>query len=447
MRAWTGWAAWKVVERELCSYRRGSASEPLAAVASPDGQRVAHRFSGAAGEFYRVDDRPQPAYEAVSSWFVFGGQGSRTAYAARADSGWCVVVDSIPGPWFDSLGDAPLQFSADGRHFAYAGVVGGTPRLVFDHAVVPGGDRPSEFQLSRDGGRIAWLAWRNGRCRVFVNGVADPEFDGFVEGSLRFSPDGRRLGYVALLGQRIVTVLDGAPRDTAESASGPYFSADGRRAAFALLEDGRWAFAEEGRSGPAFDRLNVPVSLYSPDATHTAYVAQRQGRRVLVTDDRPGDEFDVITPPRYAPSGSRLGCFVKREGRWAAWIDGKTGPTFDDIGAGGPVFSPDGARVAYLGRSGETWRVVLDGVAGPPWERVFEERLCFGPDGRHLAYAALDGGSWSLILDGRPAGPRYDALFVNGPAFRSDGTVGMLAARQEGEVVRVFRVTATPPSR
>jgi hypothetical protein len=67
------------------------------------------------------------------------------------------------------------------------------------------------------------------RSVVVVDGQAGPEYGGVAEGSLMFSPDGKRVVYVAGKGEKWVVVVDGQPGPEYDVVvkGGPIFRADG----------------------------------------------------------------------------------------------------------------------------------------------------------------------------------------------------------------------------
>jgi hypothetical protein len=90
-------------------------------------------------------------------------------------------------------------------------------------------------------------------------------------------------------------------------------SPDGRR--FALIS--KYRIIDEGRPGPAFDKVERPV--FSRDGSRVAYAATLNERTVVVLDEQPREMGDVVVEQlHFSPDGERLGCLVRR-GREIFW--------------------------------------------------------------------------------------------------------------------------------
>jgi len=107
------------------------------------------------------------------------------------------------------------------------------------------------------------------------------------------------------------------------------------------------------------------------------------------------------TWPQASPDGRRVACVVKKGGKQAVFLDGKLGPSYDQV-ASFPGFSPDGARLAYDAGNGSKWTAVIDGKEGTPYDMVACP-IAFSPDSKVVAYTATNRcvATW---LDPRPKG-------------------------------------------
>ena len=300
----------------------------------------------------RVDDEPPRRYLGVGlETILFSEDSSRLAYAAEIDAGWVVVVDGVASrPW---TGIGEILFGPDHR--------------------------------------LAYIAEDAGRWRVVLEGTLSPSFEAVMQGSLTFSPDGRRLAFVMAEGDGFRVVVDGEP--------GPFYQAIG-------------------------------ALRFDQESKRLAYVVQREGQQYLALNGRLLGPFLLLADYTLGPEG-RLGMLVRRDEGWRAVVDGQESEAFDNLGT--IHFSQDG-RHAYTAQRGGHWFVVLegtpspaytsveqlvftrdllvyqaclgkdafvvvDGTHGPPLKRV--GRLALSPDGAHLAYLGLPwGGSLSVFHDG-----------------------------------------------
>jgi WD40 repeat protein len=234
---------------------------------SRDGKRVAFLVQQADKLVVYHDFRPIAEYPPHANVFwplTLSADGSRVAW--RVDR--TVYLDGVPQP-ITGVGRLPV-LSDDGRTLAY----------VADDTVVVNGVRGPPYAnirslgLSDDGSVVAYLG-------------EDDDGDWIVAGP-----------------RRIPTTSD--VRDLA-------LSPDGRRLAWIT----RQRVVVDGRPGPPFEEVERPV--FSPDGLGVAYVAKRDGRRVVVVNDREMEVDGHLEQLHFSPDGRRLGMLVtvdRREIRW-----------------------------------------------------------------------------------------------------------------------------------
>ncbi|MBW1990646.1 MAG: hypothetical protein JRI59_00680 [Deltaproteobacteria bacterium] len=123
-----------------------------------------------------------------------------------------VRVDGIAGPEYDEI--AGLTFMVDGHHLAYEAKREGKWLLVLD-----GKEWPLEaevvhgsIKVSPDYRRLALVGYYRGKWQAMVDGRPGPPFDFIWKETLGFSPDSKHVGYLALEGSRVAVVVDGRVR-------------------------------------------------------------------------------------------------------------------------------------------------------------------------------------------------------------------------------------------
>ncbi len=143
---------------------------------------------------------------------VFSPDSRRVAYAARRDKdAVTVIVDGEPGPAFASIVAGPV-FSPDSQHLAFVVSEGGTKTLMVDGVKVgrgseSGTDFVSSITFAPRNQRVAYVGITGGswyergftaraKRRVYVDGIAHPEYNAQLVGRLQFTPDGKHLTYV-----------------------------------------------------------------------------------------------------------------------------------------------------------------------------------------------------------------------------------------------------------
>jgi Tol biopolymer transport system component len=260
------------------------------------------------------------------------------AYAVQSqdESHW--VVDGKPQPNYAQIGS--LQFSKDGLHYAYyttGTVAADFCAVVFDGTVSdPKIAVTCAPIFSNDGSHLAFGCRRssdpNGKYEYFVNidgKATSPIPEGTVGFApmilqLTYSPDNAHLIY--LLGspaghdqfQRHVALsrvlFDGKLDDMFGTVRNITFSPDGKRLAYVagnkpilgsgqeyVESDEKWCVVADHKPSRWYDKVDMPQ--FSTDGKHVAFAAQRAGLWFLVVDGIEIEDYDLVHPvdPSSAP--------------------------------------------------------------------------------------------------------------------------------------------------
>ncbi len=232
---------------------------------SPDGQRAVYgiRQNGSARIVDDgVESRP---YREILGW-CFGPDNRRLACFAHDEKGSYLIVDGHERGPFESLNASTRPFSADGKRLMYAvkrgvqwiPVVDDQERAAFDHLW------PTTMVFSSDGRHYSYIGRRGTGMYLVIDGKEWGPYTQ-MQGVLRLpSPSG--------------TVEEG----TYEPFS-VLFSADGRRSAHVgRRNDGEVHFIIDGKEGPGYE--DGSHLAFSPNGTHFACLAKRNGRIRFVVD-------------------------------------------------------------------------------------------------------------------------------------------------------------------
>jgi len=324
-----------------------------------------------------------------------------------------VVVDGVPGSWYEDIGDYRTRLGRDGVSQSSLGVT-----------------------LSLDGKRVGYCAVRGLKPHVVVDGLEGKGYDWILPWSLVFSPNSKRVAYEARQGQglRSLVIVDGVEH-------GPYedvrldvrhlglkaiggFSPNSNRVAYVAKREGKWVVVVDGGDGLVF----------SPDSRRVAYEAERAGKQFVVVDGVEGKGYEYVGDVRFGPDSKRVAYTASRDGKLVVVVDGVESDEYDKImrpeSSPTPIFfSPDGRHVAYrVERRGRSV-VVVDGVEGKESDSdVFE--VVFSPDGQRVAYRERRDGT-SLVVCDSIDGKAYD--WVEIPRFSSDSKRMGYAARRRGK--------------
>lgn len=275
---------------------------------------------------------------------------------------------------------------------------------------------------------------------TLVTQIVDATSTGFAistTGSyIVYSPDGRRVAYVADKGGKKYVVVDGVPGEKGYDAIGfiivvtlpPYtFSPDSKRVAYVGITRGertagnKWSVVIDGEEGDTYSGESRSFT-FSPDSKHVAYWANG----IIFLDRVPvkGPPGTVVTAPLFSPDSQQLVYVVEQSGKQSVVVDGIPGKQYDRISS--IAFSPDSKHLAYWGDSGNFRFMVVDGKERERYEtgashirtRTFRPAsyIVFSPDSKHLAYVAGDKYGTPehaefVVLDGKELTRHKDNIY------------------------------------
>ena len=372
---------------------------------------------------------------------TFSHDLSRYAYTIERGAKSLVVVDTVEGPEYDKAGCwevKPAQSTAPPGRAA--------PSALPDFSV--------GITFSPDGKRVAYIAKRGDKELMVIDGVAGPEYDevGRAQGGggtggyqytrlePAFSNDGRHVAYRAGRGGKWFIVADGVESAAYDYIEGydPTYSGDGLHLAYAARRGGKWFAVVDGIEGKEYDELLSRGLRFSSDGKHLSYAARLGDKWFAVRDGVEGKAYDYVkwVSPyfTYSPDGRHLVYNARRQGKCFFVVDDTEERGYDNVY--GPLFGPEGTLLAYGAKGGNDQFVVTNGVEGKHYEDI--DSLNSNANGTRTAYAALLGGQWRVVVDG-VEGPPCDYI-ERGPVFSPDGNhVTYVACRIFGTLARYSR--------
>ena len=198
-----------------------------------------------------------------------------------------------------------------------------------------------------------------------------------MQGSVRFSPDGRRLAYVACREKKMRLVLDGVEGKPLDGiADGhPLFSPDGGRLVYAGVLDGKWRLFEaiSGRETKPYEKLG-PV-VFSDDGQHMALLVWHGKKCAVLVGNKEQPEYDNAKDLTFSPDGKRLAYAAATQDEWRMVVDGQAVQSL-----GRPGLAPVQPRREAAGVPRRAGRAVVRGLG---WcsagGRGCRRRLCIQP--------------------------------------------------------------------
>lgn len=358
---------------------------------SPDGKRFAvviqARDKGKA--YASVDGQDQKTYEWVRD-LTFSGDSRHVAYVATIEGRDLPVVDGREGAFRGEIwggtrgGGGTLRLNHEGTRVAFVARKGNAPTfgVVIDGAMNRPDVDPNDGApvFSPDGKRLAYIAQEGGQRLVVLDGKPGTKYQAVYKGTLTFSLDGKRLAYIAGKAGKRTVVLDGVEGTPHADilAATLRFSPDGTKLAYAAqIESGKWAVVINGQAEASFDYIGGFTGVnWSPDSTRVAYAALLDKQWAAIVDDA-GFPYDAIASMVFSPDSKRAAFYAQTDGKWFAVVNG-----------------PDGTYASRLKS-----------------ESVLNETLAFTPDGKHLVYGAMINGRPHMVVNGRPAQSVYEAIW------------------------------------
>jgi len=238
---------------------------------SSDGCHMAYVITRGGKSLAVIDGREGPEHDEIGL-IELSPTGTRAAYTAKEEGKWFVVVDGQPGSKHD--GTKSVVFSPDGRRTAYAAQSGKKWSVVVDSQPGPEYDEVGPPTFSQDSGRMGYTAKLGSTWHAVVDGQPEADFDQIAVGSVTFnrttaffesivfSPDSRRVAYLARKSEKWLMVIDGRP--------GPEYD-EIKRAVFSFDEYGR-------PDGPSYSLA------FSSEGKHVAYAARVDNKWSVIVD-------------------------------------------------------------------------------------------------------------------------------------------------------------------
>lgn len=414
---------------------------------SPDSRHVAYDrvvVSQRAAVIYDgVEGKPYG--NILKGSLVFSPDSQRFGYIARDGGKDFVVINNKEGLPYNSVTN--LTFSADSQRVAY--VVTRGELLFANEIVIVDGKEGKEYaaiegrrvQFSPDNKRVAYVArTAEKKSVVVIDEKESKPFDAVVPGSVTFSPDSQRVAFIGVQNGKAAMVVDGEVQAPAEKFGGPWFSPDSKHIIYQVLRRGKMSLVMDGKEGPAYDEILGGKPIFSPDSRRLAYGARRGRTLVAVIDGVEGPETSGLSLIAFSPDSQRVMYFIEKtylksrsrrgpgggveyssEHKQLAILDGIEGRPYDRAGFGmtQSAFSPDGDRIIYTAARDGKQFIVVNGKEGLQYDALLPGTPFYSPDNKQMIYVALKDKQWVIIVDGEEQA-RHEGIAPGSFAFSPD---------------------------
>jgi Tol biopolymer transport system component len=371
---------------------------------SPDSKHIAYIAQTNRRPVVVLDGIEGNPYDEIDKFSIrFSPNCTGFAYVARKGGRYFVVVNGDEGKPYEGIDPGMPVFSPDSKWMAYVGRAGGKFFVVvnaqeqqFDRV------RMGTLTFSPNSRLLAFGAKVNEKWFVPVLGQDKPKT---LEGNddvlgVIFSPDSRQVACVTRLGAGYHVLVDGEMRGRDDFVEDQTltFSPDGKRLAWVarrevpVVVDEKTVMKQkplvrvDGGFGKEYEEIKgKPV--FSPDSQRVAYAAKGLASEMVVVDGKEGKKYDEVEEESlsFSPDSKRVAYQAKRGGKYVVVLDWKEGKEYSHIE--GLAFSPDGKHLAYDARLSEEAFVVVDEQEGRRFDYIYTDyrrRIVFdGPKKFH----------------------------------------------------------------
>ena len=238
-----------------------------------------------------------------------------------------MIVDGKEGPPYGLIDSLRYEFSPDSQHFCYCAEADGRHLLVLDgkELRIPDVEPEDAARFSPDSLRMALPVSRGTNWYIWADQKLSKPYDQ-IGSEVVFSPNSRRLAYVAITGGHWQIVDNGKKvgQDYDGISNGPLeFSPDSQHLACVVLCGTKWRLVVDGVEGREYDAVmghnpsvfveddssskrrpllwGQPPVYFSPDSRHVVYRAARNNQRLVVVDNDESRPYErILSYPLFA---------------------------------------------------------------------------------------------------------------------------------------------------
>jgi len=320
----------------------------------PDGKNVYNVAKKKNGKsIVVVNDTEGVEFDKIGYGIPFlSADGKHFAYTGinYVGNGAVVVLDGKAGPNFDVIPETSLVFSPDSKHFSYGTHTGSNWQVIADGKPQSKYAQVDNIIYSSDSKYLSYKAQKGNKWTVVVNGKEGVLYDSLMNGFPVYSPDRQYLAYsfkkngkwkIAVeevktrknAGERYFTTEIKEGYDEITSCT---FSPDSKRLSFVAREGRKKVVFVDGKKvGDSYDDI-VKSPVFSPDGKRMAYLAKiKRGDNdsdyIVVVDGKAGPECNAVLKEDpsvivFSADSKHVGYAASIDGKWCLVINGQKGP-------------------------------------------------------------------------------------------------------------------------
>lgn len=309
-----------------------------APIFSPDGRHVLYQAQEGKKWFLVIGTTQNEGTMASYTTPVFSSDSSKIAYieAAANNSDMKLVVSNLTfteQSVIKSISDQLFTTDKGKTRIAVTQIINKKIRVVdFTFAkpdVAHEGafyDVVEKLAVGDDGESVTYCALKDGKRLAVLNGKEESIPKGLLLEMPVIRPDKKGVGAL-LVAQKQFFFHQSFFNSTEKSAlydeaAHLTYSKDGRFYAYAARKGKNWFVVVNGKEGPAFDKVVVP--LFSPDGKFLVYRARKDGKRFAVVADTNGKTirqhpaYEQVLDLQFTADGKSVAYGVK-DGKQLIW--------------------------------------------------------------------------------------------------------------------------------
>lgn len=261
---------------------------------------------------------------------------------------------------------------------------------------------------------------------IVVNGVSGKTYSG--SDLLTISPDGKRVAYVAEQDDKQFVVVDGVEGKKYDYIKNLKFSPDGQHIVYAagegkhIVKDDQFSAHEETTTsfivvdtteGKKYDGMYVEINVsqtydpfFSKDGKKATYTAIKNGKNIIVVDDKELSDYSNQQYPQFIGSSYDLIYLVPEVKNYFLVVAGQKKTVreyISDINDSPYYIGKDATQIAYEATDKDIRNVIVNDSTSYPITSGVLQDIVFSGSGRYVAYYT---GTW-ISKD----------LYVNGKLF------------------------------
>lgn len=303
---------------------------------SPDSRHTIYQAKIAGQWYFVVDNRMYPGFQIQHNRLVFSADSTKICFVDSADDNSkprMVVTDlTFKKQVVREACGALMVLSENKTRIAATREINNKQMVIEFNFATPDSikqgsqyDAITQLEISRDGGAVAYVAQKNRKRLLVLNGNEKPYPDGTPVGPLVIRPDNKGVGF--LMSSKRGTYWhqafynDGTVENQYDEVGELVYSKDGSMFAFLARKEmngksGGAIFAVvNGKEGPKFDKILRPV--FSPDGKRLVYRVRHGGKRFVVVSDTDGkvirksSDYEMVYQPVFTADGQSVAYGVK----------------------------------------------------------------------------------------------------------------------------------------